>query len=64
MRDGDLYVGVFAFLMEHLSGSVQDFKRGTFLDIGNGQKWHHWERKKNSGSAAKGKGVMRKNKGE
>ena len=30
MRDGDLYVGVFAFLMEHLSGSVQDFKKGTF----------------------------------
>lgn len=31
MRDGDLYVGVFAFLMEHLPGSVQELQKANFF---------------------------------
>lgn len=44
----------------------KNFKKGTFLDIGKWAKMGSLgkKKKKNSGSAAKGKGVMRKNKGE
>lgn len=31
MRDGDLYVGVFAFLKEHLPGSVQELQNGNIF---------------------------------
>lgn len=65
MRDGDLQVGVCAFLMEHLPGSVQELQKGNIFGhrkMGkNGISGK--EEKKNSGSVTKGKGVMRKNKG-
>ena len=31
MRDGDLQVGVCAFLMEHLPGSVQELQKGNIF---------------------------------
>lgn len=61
-RDGDLYVGVFAFLMEQLPRSVQELqKRNFFGHRKMGKNGITGKEKKNSGSATKGKGVMRKN---
>ena len=62
-----MYVGVFAFLMEHLPGNVQELQKGNFFGhrkMGKNGITGKEKKKKNSGSAAKGKGVMRKNKGE
>ena len=56
---------MFAFLMEHLPGNVQELQKGNFFGHRKmGKNGITGKEKKNSGSAAKGKGVMRKNKGE